>query len=134
MAAHSLPCREPVRWQFHDKWRIFALKEEFAEQQTHQDSHDDANEVKGGNDESSIFQREEYSTDHDIDRYACRTTHHGDDQHGDETGALAFYGPSSHNRRDITAESHDQRDERLAVESHLMHQLIHDEGCTCHIA
>ena len=47
---------------------------------------------------------------------------------------MTLDGSRCHHRRHITAEAHNQWDKRLAVQAHLVHQLIHDEGGTSHVA
>lgn len=58
----------------------------------------------------------------------------GENEHGDESAALALDGTCCHDGRNVTSESHYKWYERLAVKSHLVHQLVHNEGCACHIA
>ena len=47
---------------------------------------------------------------------------------------MAFDGACGHYGRHIAAKSHDERDERLAVKPHFVHEFVHDEGGACHIS
>ena len=80
------------------------------------------------------MQGEEGACDHDVDGQTGRAAHEGQDHHRDNPGAAALNGSGGHHSRHVTAKAHDEGDERLAVQSHLVHQLVHDKGCARHIA
>ena len=58
---------------------------------------------------------------------------HNANEHGYQPALSVFDGTRGHNSRHITTESHYQRNERFTMESHFVHDLIHNESSTCHI-
>ena len=134
VSAYSFPGREAVGWQLHDERRVLALDDEAGEYAAQYDGKQDADEIERHHDERAILQGEEGSYHHDVDRQTRRTAHQRQDEHGDESRAMALDGACRHDGWHIAAKAHDEWDERLAVKSHLVHQLVHDEGSTCHIA
>ena len=76
---------------------------------------------------------EEGTHKYQVGGYSCRTAHHRYYKHCKQAAFAVFNGACCHDCRDIAAESHYHRDETLAVQSHLMHKLIHDKGSTRHV-
>ena len=58
----------------------------------------------------------------------------GIDEHRHQTALAVLNGTRSHNGGHITPKAHNQRNERLSMQPHFMHNLIHNESGTCHIA
>ena len=134
MPANGLGRGEPVWRQFHDEWRVFAFYQPSAEHAAHDYGHGNAYGIEGYHDEALVAHCEECAGDHYVDGQARRTAHHRQDEHGDKARTAALDGARGHDGRHIAAEAHDERDERLAVQAHLVHELIHDECSPRHVA
>ena len=134
MAAYSLDRRHAVWRQLHDEGRVLALHDEGREDLADEDGHDDADGIEGDHHPRAVLQGEERARDHDVDGQACRAGHEGQYHHRDEARAATLYGAGGHDGRHIAAEAHDEGYERLAVQPHLVHQLVHDKGCPRHVA
>ena len=77
--------------------------------------------------------REEGTGNEDVHRHSSRAGHQRYDQSCNKPALSALDGPCSHDRRHIAAESHHHRDERLSVQTHLVHHPVHDERTAGHI-
>ena len=134
MSCDSLFCGEAVWWQFHHEGGILAFHQETTENLTHYHGHEYAHYVKRDHNCRAILQGEEGSCNHDVNGQTRRTTHHGQDEHRYQSASTTFDGACSHYRWHVTAKTHNKGYERFAVQPHLVHQLIHDEGRASHIA
>ena len=134
MAGDGFRRRPTIRGQFHHEGSVLALDDERREQFADDDRHEDAYHIKRDHDPRPILQREERAGNHDIDRQSRRTTHERKYHHGDKARAFALDGSCGHDGRNVASKAHDERYERFAVEPHLVHELIHDEGCARHIS
>ena len=132
VAHHRFGRRKSVGGQFHHERTGLTFYHESVEQLRHQHTHHDSDEIDGKQGQGLMFW-EERADDDDIDRQTCRTRHQRYDEHGQQSRLTVLDGTCGHDGRYVTAESHNHRDERLAVQTHLMHDLIHDEGRTSHI-
>ena len=134
MSAYGFSGRETVGWQFHYKWCIFAFEESLAEKTAHEYCHYNAYDVERHHHRRTILLRKHSAYNHYIYREACRAAHERQYHHRYKARTAAFYCACRHYGRHIAAEAHDKRYERFAVQSHLVHQLVHDECCTSHVS
>ena len=134
MPEDGLGRRETVWRQLHNKRRVVALDDPAAQDACHDDCQEDADGIERHHDEALVAHGEEGCGYHDVYGQSCRAGHHGQHEHGDESRAASLDGACGHDGRHVAAESHDERDERLAVQAHAVHQLVHDEGSTGHIS
>ena len=134
VAADGLPCRETIGRQLHDERSVLALEHKLGENLAHDDGHDDAREIQQHHYQRLVFHGEECAYYHDVDRYAGLATHKRQYEHRYQSAATALDGACCHDGRHIASETHDERNERLAVESHLVHQTVHDECRARHIS
>ena len=125
--------RNPVRRQFHDEGCLVPAEKDPLEQDGREDRDQDAEQVDRQQYQPLIF-RKKCRNQQDVYRQPCATGHERDNQHRQDAVLAAFERAGGHDCRDVASEAHQQRNERLAVQSDLMHQLIHDEGRACHIA
>ena len=134
MSPYCLPCRKTIGWEFHHKRRVFALYERLGEEPCQQHSHCNADGIEQHHDCRAVSGGKERACYHDVNGQPCRAAHHRKNQHCNQSAALALYGSGRHDCRNVAAEAHDERNERLAVQSHLVHEAVHDERCTRHVA
>ena len=120
--------------QLHDERHVGPRDEKSTEKPTYHHRHEDTHHVKRNHDGRTIFKSEERSRYHDVNRQPGRTAHHRQNEHRDQSAAPALNRSRGHDGRHVAAESHDQWDERLAVQAHLVHQFVHDESGASHIA
>ena len=97
-----------------EKVEALALDYETAEQFGHQNGHNHAQHVESCQYEGSMAV-EECRDKYDIGGDAGGTTHHGDDQHGEESAFPVFDGAGSHNGGNIASESHYHGDETFTM-------------------
>ena len=119
--------------QLHDERQALALDDEAAEELGQEDGHDEAEEVEAHEDIGGIVAEEGGDQD-DIDRDARGARHHGDDEHGEQAAAAVLDGAGGHDGGNVASEAHDHGYEALAVEAHAVHELVHDEGRSGHVA
>ncbi len=55
-------------------------------------------------------------------------------KHGYQPAATVLYYTRGHHRRNVAPEAHNQRDERLAVQTYLVHDPVHYESRPRHIS
>ena len=55
-------------------------------------------------------------------------------QHGNQTAFAALDDAGTHDGWHVTAKTHDERNERFAVQPHFVHHFVHDESRAGHIA
>ena len=127
-------CREAVGRQFHHERSVVAPDEEACEEAARHHRYGDAEQIEREEHDGLLPWREEYPRYHNIYRQACRAGHERQDEHRDESRPRAFYRPCSHDGGHVASKSHDERNERLAVQPHLVHQAVHDECRACHIS
>ena len=132
VAEDGLGGRYAVRRQLHDKRKVI-LPEEAAHhlrgshgQQYSKCIHTQQHQTGMTREEGSRYQ--------DIHRHPSGARHQRDYEHCYKAAFAALDCPGGHDRRHIASESHDHRYEGLAVKPYLMHQTVHDEGYTGHIA
>ena len=133
MTENSFHCRHTIRRQFHHKRSIITLNQKLAEQTSQQHCQQNTDTVNRKQYQSCIV-REESAYQQQINRKTGATGHQRIDKHRYKTAFPVFYGTGSHDSGNITSESHNKRNKRFAVKSHLMHYFIHDKSCTSHIS
>ena len=134
MSRDSLCRGHSIGRKLHDKWGIFAPHKPFAEDAAHHHGGEYAEHIEADDNQTLVSHVEAHRRNHYIDRQSRRTAHHRKDEHGDNARALALDSAGGHHGGHIATESHNQRDERLAMQSHLVHQFVHDESRPCHIS
>ena len=132
MPEYRLCGRDAVRRKFHHERQVIILHE-MAEQSGGEHRKHYPEGIEAEQDKAGIM-REECSRNQDIDGKPARTGHKRYNEYRDKPALAALYGPCGHHGRDIAAESHYHRDERLAVQPHPVHQLVHNERRPCHIS
>ena len=80
------------------------------------------------------MRREEGAYEQHVDRQTCRAADKGVDEDSDDAARPALDGTCGHDGGHRAAETHHQRDERLAVQAEPVHDLVHDECRARHIA
>ena len=134
MAHNGFGSGKTIRRKFHHKWCIIALDQPTAEHPAHQNGQQYANDIHGYHDHRLVFGGKECTYHHDVDGQTRTAAHQRKHQYGDESASTALNGTGGHHSRYIATETHNQRDERLAVKPHLVHHLVHDESRPGHIA
>ena len=133
MRQRSPHCRDPIGRQLHDERRFVLLEQITAHQPGRDDSHDDSQQIQSEHHPAGIGS-EECADQQDIDGNAGAARHEGDEQYGDEPAAAAFDRARGHDGRYVAAETHDEWNERLAVQPYAVHDPVHDEGCASQVA
>ena len=93
----------------------------------------DAEYIETEQDEAGMM-REKCRSQKDVDRKPAGAGHERNHQNCQQTALSRLDGPCRHNRRHIAAESHNHRDKRLSVQSHLVHHPVHNERRPRHIS
>ena len=122
-----------VGWQLHYKWRLVLVELCKPQQTCRYNCNDYAKQIKPHEYQCCVL-REECSGKQYEHRQACTARHERSDKHRYNAAAAAFYGACCHNGRHVATESHEHWDERFAVQSHLVHESVHDECRACHVA
>ena len=125
--------RHTIGGKLHHERHVLALEQESTEEPGGDDRQANTDHIHQQHDNSTIL-REEGSRQEHIDRQTGTATHQRQDQHRDHAAIAALDRAGGHDRRHVATESHHQGDERFTVQPHLVHDLIHDEGGSCHIA
>ena len=125
--------RDAVRRKLHDERSFLLGEQQFLEQNGREYGDQDADQIDREQHESLIMRKKGRNQQY-VHGQTRAARHERNDQHGHHAVLPAFERPRGHNGRDVAAESHQQRDERLAVQADLVHQLIHDEGGARHVA
>ena len=129
---HRLGGRDAVGGQFHDERQVFFLDEK-ADDMGRGHGRGDAQHVDAEQHKAGAA-GEEDAGEEDVEGKPPRARHEGDDEHRDEPAPAAFDGAGGHDGRHVATEAHNHRDERLAVQSDAVHDFVHDEGGTGHVA
>ena len=77
---------------------------------------------------------EKRTNEQNINRNTRRAGHHRNDQHRNEPTFRIFNRARGDDGRHIAAKAHNHRNETLAMQSHMVHQSVHNKGRTRHIA
>ena len=133
MADYVAGRRYPVRRKFHNERSLRLCEQQFFEQDGRPDGDQDADQVDREQ-HQSLVRREKGRDQQDVDRQPGAARHERDDQHGHQPVFSAFERARGHDGRNVAAETHQQRNERFAVQSDLVHQLVHDESRPRHVA
>ena len=132
MASDGLAGRDAVGRQLHHEGEVVVLDKtgkDFGAQERHHDAEQvDPEQCRGG-----VVGEESPGQEHE-NRQAAGAGHERDDGDGNQAGLPALDGARRHDGRHIAAEAHDHGDERLAMETDAVHQLVHDEGGAGHVA
>ena len=78
--------------------------------------------------------RKECPGKEDEHRQAGTARHEWRDEYRYNAAAAALNGTCCHDGRHVATESHEHWNERFAMQSHLVHEPVHDECRTCHIS
>ena len=133
MAEDGFRGRHAVGRQLHDERRVVTLHQEAAEEARHDDGQNDAQAVDAQQHQAGML-GEEDAHQQEVERQTGTARHQGIDEDGHQPTLAVLDGARSHDGRHVASEAHDERDERLAVEAHLVHDLVHDEGGAGHVA
>ena len=126
-------CGHTIGWQLHNKGRLIFLELCTPQQSGCEECHANAQQIESDEDRCGIV-REECACQQEEYGESCATRHKGGNEDCYEPRRVALDGACGHNCGHIAAEAHKQRYERLAVQPHTVHQLIHNESRTSHIA
>ena len=121
----GLERRQAVGRQLHDERRLVHL-EKRAPHQTRRRGQQDAQRIEPEHHEAGMGGKED-AGEQQVHRKPGAARHERRDHHGDEPAAAALDRTRGHDRRHVASEAHDQRNERLAVQSDPVHHAVHDE-------
>ena len=125
--------RQAIGRQFHHKREVAAAEEQPLEEPRHHHGQHYARQIDAEDDGAGML-REERSAEKQVDRQARAARHQRVDQHGEHPVVAVLDGARGHDGGHVAAKAHHQRDERFAVEPHLVHEAVHDEGGPGHIS
>ena len=132
MSENGFCSRNPIRRKLHYERQIVILHEA-AHYLGSKDSQEYTQSIESQKHQSGMT-REEGSGNEYVHRHSSRTGHQRYDQSRYQPALAALDGPCGHDCRHIAAESHHHRNERLAVQTHLVHHPVHDERTAGHIS
>ena len=132
MSKYRFSSRHAIRRKFHNKRSIISPHNKAAEDTCHQHRQQNTCYINRQKYQTSL-RREECSDHHQINRQTCATRNKRIYQNCNQTRFTTFDNTRSHNSRNITSKTHNQRDERFSMQPHFVHNLIHNKSCTRHV-
>ena len=122
-----------VRREFHDKRRQLWFKQGIFQCNTGQHRHHNPQNIKTKDHQGSIF-AEESSGEESVNTQAGTTGHKGRHRNRQQAIFLSIHSARSHHRRNVTAETHDQRHKGLPGQAYAAHQPVHNKSGACHVS
>ena len=129
----ALGIRQTVGRKLHDKRHRAALEDGVFQQQTAQDSDDDAGDIQRGHYQRSVV-REEGCGNHAVDRKLCTARHERSEHDGHLAVAVAREGAGCHDGRNAASKADEHWNKGASGQTNFAQKFVHDKGNSCHVA
>ncbi len=119
---------QAVGRHLHDEGFRPATHAQPVERQPHEQDNEEASGVEGDQDPRRHGRGEEDAGEEDEHLQPGAAQGKGDQQHGEQAVVAAGEDAGAHHRGHVAAVAQQQADEGLAIQSHAVHQPVHEEG------
>ncbi len=118
---------------FHHEGGSFTRKGDLLQEEARDDSSHDTDDVEREHQVLTIG-REEGGSEQNVNRQTSTAAHERGHHDRDDTVRGTVHRTASHNRRNVTTETNDQRHESLTRQAQGAHNTVHHERSTSHVA